>query len=306
MSSHQYARPLNNNAIAEAFLKGVLGLPDTVRTGDQAMKIASAEHLIGEEAFKSTLSHPVSRHPSFKSDEARKMLRDKIFYELINLERLESDEKIELGTGGAMPQGGLPKEEKKAFFLTGLPASGKSSIASKVADHYSAVILDSDYAKRKFPEYQDVYSASLLHDESSRVVFSDEESRNAGEWCVLEYCVTYGYNLVVPKIGHTRESVEKLRDSLIEKGYEVHLTLVSLDRKKATIRALHRFMETKRYVPLSLIFDGYSNDPILTYYRMKSDTRWKSYGKILTDVPLEEPFVYVESSSGNPAELYRR
>ena len=64
---------------------------------------------------------------------------------------------------------------KQAFVLIGLPASGKSSIAVDIADKYGALLLDSDLAKRKLPEYK-VYpwGASLVNAESSLIVFGDK------------------------------------------------------------------------------------------------------------------------------------
>ena len=305
MSIH-YARPLSDTMHAQNFLVTALGLPDSRETGDKAMKVSEAETLISSKNFRSTLIYPNNRHPSYATEETRRILRERIFEELITLNRLPSDEDICLGIGGAIPMAGSPLNDKIVLFITGLPASGKSFIASRVAEHYKGVILDSDYAKRKFPEYQRTYSASLLHDESTRVVFGDEESQRNGEFCVLEYCLANGYSMVIPKIGHNMESIEVLRDQLIEKGYEPHLTLVSLDRKKATIRALNRYHITGRYVPLSLIFDGYSNDPILSYYRMRNCEKWKSIGKISTDVPLGDDPKVVECSEGNPAGIFGR
>jgi hypothetical protein len=83
--------------------------------------------------------------------------------------------------------------------------------------------------------------------------------------------------------------------------------LVSLDRKNATVRAINRFKLTNRYVPLSLIYDVYANEPILTYYRIKTfhDFEFKSIGKISNDVAIGNAPRFVEGNNkSNPAYLY--
>ena len=67
------------------------------------------------------------------------------------------------------------KKDKQAFYVIGLPASGKSEVAGLLSDNYGAIILDSDYAKRKFPEYQAECGATIVHEESSMVVFGGKE-----------------------------------------------------------------------------------------------------------------------------------
>ncbi len=173
------------------------------------------------------------------------------------------------------------KLDSEAFIITGLPAAGKSTIAEKIADYFGACILDSDYAKRKFPEFKSDHGASVVHEESSAVVFGNNELKD--EPSVKEYMVYKKANIIIPKIGYSVDSIEKIKDNLILEGYNVHLLLVSVDKKTSTKRALARFLKTRRYVPLSLIFDTYSNDPMLTYYRLKDCKKWASIGKLSTE-----------------------
>jgi hypothetical protein len=89
-------------------------------------------------------------------------------------------------------------------------------------------------------------------------------------------------------------------------GYKVHLSLVNLDRRKATIRAVERFIRTNRYVPLGMIFDDFGNDPILSYYILKSHyfDRFESFGSISTDVAIGERPIVIEYTANNPASLF--
>ncbi|EMV7294663.1 zeta toxin family protein, partial [Vibrio alginolyticus] len=240
-----------------------------------------------------------NRHPFYNTNEKREALREQIFQELIKNNRLSDDDQISIGRGGAMPSS-LAKEGK-AFIVIGLPASGKSTIASKIAKEYNAAIVDSDYAKRKFPEYSLLQGSSIVHDEATLVTFGSEEA-NVNEPNVYEYLTGQKANIVIPKIGHDIRSVLGLRDDLLKEGplqyNEVHLVLVSVDRETSTSRALDRFIRTQRYVPLGLVFDAFANDPTLTYYRVKDCDKWASTGKVTTKG--SNPKLVCCSSDQNP------
>lgn len=294
-------RPLYDKRLVQHFVENILEIskPDELKVA--VNKITSAELKLPNTKNKTTLKHDSFRDPNYVDEKSRIQLRNQIFEELISTERPEDDDKITIGYGGALPRGTEVKSENQAYIIIGPPASGKSSISNKVSDHYGAIILDSDFAKRKFPEYSEDYGASLVHEESTAIVFGEQD---VTEYNMLEYCCAVGHNIVIPRIGHNVAPILKLTDKLKEYNYEVHITLISLDRKKATQRAYYRFLETGRYVPLTLIFDGYANDPILSYYRLKDKTCFKSYGKISTDVKKGHSPILVEGSEGNPAKLF--
>ncbi|MGZ9741014.1 zeta toxin family protein [Pseudomonas sp. GNP012] len=301
--SSSFARPLDDNQAAAVFLTRALGFKPCDDTGDLAVKVAKAEVLLSKMAAENTLKRPNFRHPSYSSDEARKELRRKIFSELIGMNRIANDDEIRLGVGGISPPVGQDiSNQRKAFILIGLPASGKSTISNKIADAYGAYIVDSDYAKRKFPEYKDEYGAALVHEESTLVTFGMDGNDFADELNVLEYCISQEVNVVIPKIGSKAQAIRDLRALLIGFEYEVHLVLVKADRVCATQRALTRFQATNRYVPISLIFDGYGNDPILSYYYLCKEVEWHSVGIISTET---NPPEYIESSKGSPIDIFR-
>ncbi|MCD9554673.1 hypothetical protein GLP31_19595 [Photobacterium carnosum] len=282
-----YSRPLHNNQLAFDFLSRSLGFRNTIELGDNIQKVVTAEKLLQSTTSEPTLIDKSNRHTYYATDESRRNLRTSIFEELAFNERLESDDDIKLGYGGVLPKAGI-KKEGKAFIIIGLPASGKSGVANKIADYYHAAIIDSDYAKRKFPEYCLPQGATIVHDESTLVTFGSENDDD-DEYSLYELFTKERANIVIPKIGHDESSVIGLRDKLLNntsgKYDEVHLILVSVDRVISTKRALNRFLETNRYVPLGLVFDVYANDPTLTYYRVRECTKWTSTGKVKTDNP---------------------
>ncbi len=292
-----YLRPLVDNELTLGFVTGVLGIQKKSDLSDVVRKITNAEMQLAQIKNKTTLESTSYRDVLYVEDVDRNELREQIFNDLITHKRIDNDDEIELGKGGALPKT-EPKSDKQAIIITGLPASGKSTIASRIADDFGAVILDSDFAKRKFPEFINDFGATLVHEESSIVVFGDKKGRI--DFCVKEYCISQEYNVVIPKIGNDKESIFTLAEYFKDYGYSIHLVLVSLDRVDSTKRAFNRFIDTNRYVPLSLIFDMYSNDPILTYYRVKENDIFDSYGKVSTkgDKPM-----LVELSESSPLNV---
>jgi len=309
---HPFARSLDNSDLIQHFLGVVLKHNDS-DNNDIITKIKSGEaELKNYGDTSSTLNSTSHRHRKFLNSSDRWRLREQIVNELLSQPRLDNDDNIKLGKGGALPTSSV-QTNKQAYIIIGLPASGKSSIANIIADHYGAVVLDSDFAKRKFPEFEyNSAGASLVHDESNAVIFGFLDKDKPDDLkSVFEKCHSNGSNIVIPKIGYSVSSISMLANELYETfGYTVHLTLVSLDRRKATIRAVNRFLKSGRYVPLSLIFDGYGNDPILTYYRLKNNTFGeigfiKSYGKLSTDVEKGQSPKVIYTDELNPACLFK-
>jgi shikimate kinase len=277
-----YCRVLNTVLSVEPFVDNVL----KISFGNDEEKRKAINQIIAAERNMldyhnySTMHNLDNRDFKFREDKIRERLREQICAELIELKRLNDDDEICLEKGGAAPRGDL-KAEKRAYYLVGPPASGKSTIANKIADAVGAYLLDSDYAKRKLPEYNGQLSgASAVHEESESLVFSYKKCN------LLKYCVTNGFNMVIPKIGRKMENVCEFCEALKAAGYSVYLISIDLDREKATQRAYHRFIKTGRYVPLSLIFDEYANEPTLVYYKIKQRQNhiFEGFAQISTDV----------------------
>lgn len=293
-------RPLDTKILAEDFARHVL---KKVRDYEEpAVKIVDAEL-----ALKKLEDHPTSTHEDYRvqeyrTNDQRKLLHDQILAELIKENRLDNDDEIILGVGGAKPK--EAKCGRIAYIVSGSPASGKSRIATRLADDNGAYILDSDYAKRKFPEYyQYPGGASLVHQESDDIVFGQEDS-------LYEYCVYENYNIVIPLVGRTYKSLVKICRRIMECGYTVHIVNVVLDRYECVLRAYNRFEATNRYVPLSYIFDEVGNEPELVYFRLKrtyeEEPRMGSFSQVSTNVPKESLPEILEATIDSPIHLWKK
>ncbi len=291
-----YARPLLTDKEMRAFLEQALEIPNPIMVEELAQCEGSLE-ILNDNQF--TIDSDAFRNVAYSTDAKRWELRKRIVHELFHKKRATNDEHIKLGKGGALA---LPKKElkknSKAFVIIGLPASGKSGVANTIANHYGAVILDSDYAKRKLPEFEkkDV-GATITHDESDAIVFGGFKKQPSDFESLYSKCVKEKINIVIVKIGKTQENILAYAEGLKKLHYDVHLVLVSLDRKLATCRAYNRYKKTLRYVPLALIFDGYGNDPILTYYRLKTfhPKEFKGFLKLSTNVPVHNDPKVIDS-----------
>jgi len=303
--SQRFARLLNDQDLVDHFLTEVLDF-DYSGLNNIAYEIIQEEQgLFHLGPMAQTLNTSKFRDRKFYKEADRWALRRQIIEELLSQMRPENDDDICLGKGGALPQSGVAAG-KQAYILIGLPASGKSGIGNEVCENYNAIVLDSDYAKRKLPEFSGYkFGASVVHEESSQIVFGFYDNpRNLD--ALNSRVIELGFNVVIPKIGHDAKSILTLAASMNEAGYECHLTLVSLLKRESTIRAIHRFHVTKRYVPLGLNFDGYGNDPCLTYHLLKNKASdvFKSFGAVSTNVPIGDAPVCIDLTEGNPAGVY--
>jgi hypothetical protein len=273
-----FARPLIDTATVENFLTNCLGIEDDC----QWLTDRDAEATNSVVGQMTTLADKANRQRKYRDEDARKALRKTILTELIELDRLDNDDDIRLGTGGAKPKGAEPVAGHNAYFIVGLPASGKSTLVTRTADLLGAMIIDSDFAKRKLPEFENTLAgANLVHKESSLIVIGD-----GGVASLLGYCKTKGLNVVIPTVGGSMDDVIVDAQALKDVGYNVHLSATILGRDEAAKRAASRFLETERYVPLSLIFDGYANDPVMHYYQQRCEHTtvpfWDSLGSCKT------------------------
>jgi Zeta toxin len=302
------SRPLNNFELVEHFLVNALEYDiETNGNYDIVPDIVATE--LNIENFDESLITRASksyRVLDYRKESQRLNLQKQIVLELLTEKRLPSDNDITLGKGGAFPNTAL-RTNQDAYIVIGLPASGKSGISGEIADAFGCLILDSDYVKRKLPEFSKLpFGATLVHEESDYVIFGENKPKKFGS--LFDKCIETNANIVVPKIGANYESVLALIELLEKNNYKPHLTLVELDRIKSTQRALHRFKTTGRYVPLSLIFDTYNNSPSVTFYKLitYNSNKLASFGVISTDVPEGmKPIRLLCSENGlNPANLF--
>lgn len=279
-----YCRTLSTDTEAEPFVEGILKIKKIDEKRKAINSITAAERNIRDYPGYPTLTHKDNRDFEYRMDDIREKLRAQILNELEHLERLDSDDDISLGVGGAMPKT-KPLKGKKLYYVIGPPASGKSTIANMIADATGSYILDSDFAKRKLPEYSNqIGGATLVHEESDVLIFSYECGGKPQN--MLDFCIKNGYNMVIPKIGANIQNIVDFCKKLKDIGFIPYLVSVDLDREKAVQRAYNRYVATNRYVPLSLIFDGYGNQPTLNYFKIKQkyNDLFRGFAQISTDV----------------------
>lgn len=310
--TNTYARTLLDHESVEAFLDGCLGIRheltlgggDSIGLPELCKRIRDAESAVAAARADPTIASQRNRVSPYRSELARDRLRRQVVQELITYDRLDSDDEIRLGKGGAKPCGGKAQPGACAYLVTGLPGSGKSTLISAISDRLGAMVLDSDFAKRKLPEFEHALAGPMMvHEESRLLIFA-----NSKPLSLSQYCMSKKLNVVVPLVGHDERGLKTLRQSFIAHGYQVDLTTVLLDRGKATQRALVRFLKTGRYIPLSMVFDRYANDPVLNYYKAWMDTatgrdvQWASLGALTAaSNPVK---VHSSTSDANPAALW--
>ena len=171
------SRPLNNFELVEHFLENALQYDiEDDKNYKIVPKIVSTE--LNIENFDESLISKNSksyRVLEYRKDNHRLKLQKKIVLELLTEVRLENDEDIELELGGSFPNSPIGVTND-AYIIMGLPASGKSGISNLVADKYGCFILDSDYAKRKLPEFNQLpFGATLVHEESDYIIFGENK-----------------------------------------------------------------------------------------------------------------------------------
>ena len=300
MDKKKFARPLIDDYTTTQFLSTVLNRSDKDSNFEfWKNKIIKIERSLNKVGSNSTYESSKHRFFQYRKNYDRIELRKQIINELLTKDRLKNDDEIKLGKGGALPP--KIKDNKEVYILIGSPASGKSTIANQIADETGSIILDSDYVKRKLPEFQKKNGASLVHKESSKILFGNFDE--IGSVCVEDVCIENNFNILIPTIGDRQEKIEKIIENYKQENYSVHLILVSLEREISTNRAFDRFLKTDRYVPLSLVFDVYGNDSIICYYRLKKNNYLSSYGKIST---LKPNPTFIESSvNGIIEKLYK-
>ena len=167
---------------------------------------------------------------------------------------------------------GAQKKERKAFLVMGLPASGKSTIAETVAKDNGALIIDSDMAKEKLPEFNGGLLATAVHDESTLIANR-----------ILDSALLHGDNVVLPVVGSYEIDLQEKIQLLKSEGYEVNLYHVALTIEKALERAQNRFKETGRLVSTTYI-KSVGLKPKENYDKLKTNEGVDSYAEWSNDV----------------------
>jgi N12 class adenine-specific DNA methylase/adenylate kinase family enzyme len=135
---------------------------------------------------------------------------------------------------------GGPLVERKAYIVIGLPGAGKSTIANPLAAGVRAVQLSADDAKPLIPEYEGGWNSVGAHEEASMMLKDVKAGFEAR-----------GVNLLLDKIGSSVNSIAKPAASLRANGYDVTLMHVDVPKAIAMERAIKRFRETGRSLPVN-------------------------------------------------------
>ena len=154
--------------------------------------------------------------------------------------------------------GGEPAREFQATIVLGLPGAGKSTVAEGLARARRAAIADPDDAKAIIPEFEGGIGSNAVHRESS--LLADDVR---GE---LEL---NGENLILPKVGKSAKSIDKLVSNLKSLGYSVTLLRAHVDTDEAARRMISRYNQTGRLI-------------LPDYFRLaasSSDEAWNAISK---------------------------
>ncbi|WP_031428174.1 zeta toxin family protein [Vibrio parahaemolyticus] len=247
-----------------------------------AREIALIEHLQQNFNYKGVIG----------GDGQRQYIQQKILDELFMMTVPKNDDDIRIGYGGSKPRNRVRKN-KKAMILLGLPASGKSTVAQVMSDMQGAYIVDSDFAKRKFPELAFPNGAGWTHDESDDLVHGGEGIYD----CVLVRCLMDDVNMVIPKVGANADSIRGVYQILKSFDYDISLGLVWLKPKIALRRAIKRYQKSKRYVPISKIIqkDG-ETSPKEVFELLLNELDLDSHVHLCSKVDYGEPCNIVQMS----------
>lgn len=176
-----------------------------------------------------------------------------------------------LDENGKWAYNGDVRREHKVIFITGLPASGKSStLANPESQRFGAIILDNDDIKDMLPESDNGYGNSYVHEESKilQTYIQAEAMKN-------------GTNIVIPIIGGDDISglvkkIKKFTDLPEGEKYEVYICQNDLSPNKALGRAVSRYVTDGKFIPLEVLA-GYGNTPQENYINLTRNGG-KDYG----------------------------
>ena len=201
------------------------------------------------------------------------------------MDRLYQDSKSLAWRDDKLPVPDNPvKFEKKAIIILGPPASGKSSIANPIARKHNAAIIDSDEAKKLFPEFSDGAGANAVHKES-KVIAEVLQTK----------AIDQGMNVVIPTVGSKPDVIAALINKFKANGFEVDLVGMDVSYLNARNRMLMRFVDTGRYIPLDYI-QSIGNKPLEVYNTIKKEGIADGYTQIDNNGKKDQPKPVIEDT----------
>jgi hypothetical protein len=185
---------------------------------------------------------------------------------------------------------GAVRKERRADFVLGPPASGKSSqITEPLRARHGSLIVDADEAKEFLPEYEGGRYAGAVHQESSDIFDT-----------ILGCTVVAGDNIILPVIGRNPDRIAEWARRLQDAGFSVFVHLAELSLDKAAARSVSRFQRTGRFVDPAYVF-SIGDFPSITYNRLKAEGLVHGYARYSNDVEIGEGSRLLESSGPEAA-----
>lgn len=132
--------------------------------------------------------------------------------------------------------------------LGGRGGSGKSWFKGNVYDPAGAVVLDADEVKAMLPEYEG-WNAFEVHAESSDITEK-----------MIAICKEAGLNLVIDATMRRTDDIVEQVKSFKDSGFKVECHYMHLPRQVSSVRAVNRFVEAGRYVPVEAVLGNTTNE----------------------------------------------
>lgn len=145
----------------------------------------------------------------------------------------------------------VTKGQPIAIFTGGSPASGKSTFIAKNAEYLRSdriFHLDADEIRAKLPEYEG-WNANSTHEETQDIVNSLLEKLGDGQ-CRYDFI----YDGTMNKAKKYHPLIQKVKDM----GYKTYIIFMDIPYEEAKRRALNRYQETGRFVPMQVIDDFFT------------------------------------------------
>lgn len=178
----------------------------------------------------------------------------------------------------AFSTAGPVQNDRHAVIVLGPPAAGKSTVSEPMARSMYAAIVDADEAKKVIPEYRNGLGTEAVHEESSELTRG-----------VILNMMRAGTNIILPKVGHSYESIKGLVEVLKRAGYAVDIAHVAATPEISGRRNIARFLETGRLVDPEYITEV-GDKPRDTAYMLKGETN------DFIDIDTSKGFEIVEGS----------
>lgn len=160
---------------------------------------------------------------------------------------------------------GSVKKDKIVHIIIGSPASGKSTKASVIADHFGSKIIDSDDFKLALTGKKNTSITSAVH----------EEGKYLAEQTTL-MAMENSDNIVMPIIGHNQDNVMKKINTFNQNGYTVKLVYAKAPTNTTRMKNIKRGLVTGRLIPDEYFSQDLDKKINFVYDIVKADTAGSS------------------------------